>query len=174
MCLWTFNLLYNVCVNSVTFVLFSKKDFIGAHITVGEWEQITSSLACSLVELGVSLFLIWVEGKGVQGSGRVRAGGVAQCSAHHSGSVECRGMLSTLLLLQALQKRQLGFLVSLYLLSKIWSKCTCMQLFLVPYSFFVFCARGEVCPGRSIAALQRRIPGHSLSHSSHETLHPYS
>ena len=75
----------------------------------------------------------------MQGSGRVRAGGVAQCSAHHSGSVECRGMLSTLLLLQALQKRQLGFLVSLYLLSRVCANCICMQLFLVPYSSLVFC-----------------------------------
>ena len=67
-------------------------------------------LAHSLVELGVSLFLVWVEGRGVRGSGQR----VAQRSAH-SGSVACGAMLSTLLLLQALQKRQLGFLVSLYL-----------------------------------------------------------
>ena len=71
-------------------------------------------LAHSLVELGVSLFLVWVEGRGVRGSGQR----VAQRSAH-SGSVACGAMLSTLLLLQALQKRQLGFLVSLYLLSRI-------------------------------------------------------
>ena len=68
----------------------------------------------------------------------VRAGGAAQCSAH-SGSVACGGILSTVLLLQALQKRQLGFLVSLYLLSRICADCICMQLFLVPYSSLVFC-----------------------------------
>ena len=31
------------------------------------------------------------------------------------------------------------FLVSLYLLSRIGPNCTCIQLFLAPYSFFVFC-----------------------------------
>ena len=68
----------------------------------------------------------------------VWARGAAQCSAH-SGSVECGGILSTLLLLQALQKRQLGFLVSLYLLSRICPNCPCMQLFLVPCNLFTFC-----------------------------------
>ena len=93
-------------------------------------------LAHSLVELGVSLFLVWVEGRGVRGSGQR----VAQRSAH-SGSVACGAMLSTLLLLQALQKRQLGFLVSLYVLSRICADGICMQLFLVPYSSLVFCCQ---------------------------------
>ena len=55
------------------------------------------------------------------------------------------GMCSTLLLLQALQKCQLGFLVSLYLLSRICPTCTCTRLVLVLYSFLVFFAPGEVC-----------------------------
>ena len=39
------------------------------------------------------------------------------------------------------------------------------QLFLVPYGFLcIFFAGGEVCPGASIAALQQRVPGPSLSH----------
>ena len=45
----------------------------------------------------------------------------------------------TLLLLQALQNWQLGFLVFLYLLFRICPNCPCMLLFLVPNSFFVFC-----------------------------------
>ena len=72
------------------------------------------------------------------------------------------GMCSTLLLLQALQKCQLGFLVSLYLLSRICPTCTCTRLVLVLYSFLVFfCSRWGVCPDASIAALQKRsqVPG---------------
>ena len=34
---------------------------------------------------------------------------------------------------------QLGFLLSLYLLSRICTHCACLQLFLVLYRFFVFC-----------------------------------
>ena len=50
-------------------------------------------------------------------------------------------MCSTLLLLPALQKWRLGFLVSLYLLSRIYPNCACTQLCLVPHSFLVFCCR---------------------------------
>ena len=35
--------------------------------------------------------------------------------------------------------------------------CTCRQLFLVPYSFFVFVDRGDSCPGASAAALPPRV-----------------
>jgi len=45
----------------------------------------------------------------------------------------------TMFLLQVLQKWLLGFLDSWYLLFLIFPNCTCTQLFLVPYSFFVFC-----------------------------------
>ena len=46
---------------------------------------------------------------------------------------------NTLFLLRALQKWQLGFLVFCIFLSIICLNCACRQLFLVPYSFFVFC-----------------------------------
>ena len=45
----------------------------------------------------------------------------------------------SVLLFLALQKCQLGFLVSLYLLSRICSNRACTELFLVPRCFFVFC-----------------------------------
>ena len=48
------------------------------------------------------------------------------------------GIHSTLLLFLALQKWWLGF-VFFILLSRICPICACMQLFLVPYNFFVFC-----------------------------------
>ena len=82
----------------------------------------------------MGLFLTWGEGRGVS---RGRAGGGLRCFAH---PLLCAGgTCSTLLLLQALQKWQLGFLVSLCLLSRICPNCACMRLFLVPYSFFVSC-----------------------------------
>ena len=55
----------------------------------------------------------------------------------------------TLLLLPASQKWQLGFWSFCILLSIICPNCTGMQLFLVPYSFFVSIAGGDSCPGAS-------------------------
>ena len=46
---------------------------------------------------------------------------------------------NTLFLLLALRKWQLSFFVFCIFLSIICPKYTCTQLFLVPYSFFVFC-----------------------------------
>ena len=37
----------------------------------------------------------------------------------------------------------------------IYPNCACMQLFVVSYSFFVFIAQGDICPGASIAVLQQ-------------------
>ena len=88
------------------------------------------SLACLLPERGgeASLFLIWGEGRGVS---RGRPEGWLRCFAHRLGGVVCRGHVqypafapNPLLLLQTLQKWQLGFLVSLYLLSKICPSCS--------------------------------------------------
>ena len=59
---------------------------------------------------------------------------------------------NTHFLLLTLQKGQLGFLSFCIFWSKICSNCTCPLLSLVPYSFFVFCVRGEVCPDLSTAA----------------------
>ena len=77
---------------------------------------------------------------GVGPEGRLR------CFAHPSGGVECRVHAQylafapcTQFLLLALQKWQLGFFCLLYLLSRICPTWSCTQLFLVPYSFFVFC-----------------------------------
>lgn len=69
-------------------------------------------------------------------------------------------LFNPLLLLQAVQKWQLGCLVSSYLLSRICPKGSCMQRFLVPYSFCIFLLKE--CPGSSTIALQR-VLGPSLS-----------
>ena len=66
--------------------------------------------------------------------------GGAVCTGHAQLS------LKPLFLLQALQKWQLDFGVSFYLLGPEFAPTTaCMHLFLVPYSFFIFCCswRGE-------------------------------
>ena len=57
------------------------------------------------------------------------------------------------------------FLVSLYLLSRIGPKSTCIQLFLPPIVYLYFVAGGKGCRGAVIAALQGKVPGPSLSHS---------
>ena len=57
-----------------------------------------------------------------------------------------------LLLLWIPQKWQLGFWPFCILLFIICPNCPCTQLFLVPYSCFVFCCAGAACPGASTAA----------------------
>ena len=56
-----------------------------------------------------------------------------------------------------------SFLVFLYLVVHICPNCMYTQLFLVPYSFFVFCCsrrRGDVSPGESMATkgLRSEVP----------------
>ena len=74
------------------------------------------------------------------------------------------GMNNTLLLLptpgfllQVLRKWQLVFLVCLYLLPRICPNYTCMQLFLVPYSFFAFCC-WRFAEVQALHHLQQRVP----------------
>ena len=89
--------------------------------------------------------------------------GWLRCFAHPFGGVVCKGLaqypafaLDTLLLLRALQECQMGFFWSFCILSIIRPKCTCMQLFSVPYSFFVFCCLETFV---QVQALQQRISG---------------
>ena len=109
----------------------------------------------SMCEAVIS-FLLW-------GVVRGQTRGWLRWFAHLFVMLSAGGMRSTLLLLQtprflllALQKWQLGFLVSVSFGSRICPNCT--QLFLVPYNFY-FLAGGEVCSDASFAALQRRVPG---------------
>ena len=92
---------------------------------------------CLLAPWGGDEFsLMWGEGRGVPRSPLERW---LRCFVHLLLGGVSRGMGHTLLLLRTLQKWQLDLLVSLYLLSRICSYCTCMQLFLVPYNCFLFC-----------------------------------
>ena len=75
--------------------------------------------------------------------------------AHPSAGVECKEQTlypallgtkqSTLFLLQALQKWQLGFGSFLYLLSRICPNCACTVFCFLFFCFFVFHSGGQVC-----------------------------
>ena len=109
----------------------SGKALLGPLLQQGEREQATGSLACSFsLSGGTSLFLILGEGRGV--SRNRLEGWLRWYWVQGAHAVPC-------FLLWALQKWQLGFLGSLYLLSRICPNCKCTQLFLVAYSFVVFC-----------------------------------
>ena len=114
---------------------------MGAPAATGEAKQETGALARSLMA-GQDGFLHGVRVGVCPGVGRRGGLGVLPIPL----VVLCAGgMGSTLLLLRALQKWQLGFLVVLYLLSRICPSCACTQLFLAPYSFLVFyCLRRGV------------------------------
>ena len=74
------------------------------------------------------------------------------------------GVLSALLLLQALHKWKLGFLVFLYLTVHNLPQLLYTQLFLVPYSFFVFrCWRRPLSSCKDCNK-ESQISGPSLSH----------
>ena len=72
--------------------------------------------------------------------------GEVRCFADPVGGAVCKGLVqyplfafNTLFLLRALQRWQLGFWSFHILLSIDLPQLASMQLFLVPYSFFVFC-----------------------------------
>ena len=107
----------------------------------------------------------------------VRPQGWLRWSACPFGSTECRGHASypafapnTLFLLLAPEKWQLVFLVFLYLSSIICPNYACIQLFLVPYSFFVFCclrrclSRCKLC-NTAAKGPRSQVPGPNLSHT---------
>ena len=110
----------------------------------------------------VSLFLIWGEGRGVA---RGPARGVAQvfCPPLRWWCVQGACVQypafapDALLLFQALQKWQLGFLVSLYLLSRICPNCQARSYFQSHTVFFVFFLLEERCV--QVQALQHCSKG---------------
>ena len=69
----------------------------------------------------------------------VRPEGWLRCSAHPSGGVVCRGHALYPAFAPGSSEMAVGFFGLLYLLSRICPNCACRQLFLVPYSFLVFC-----------------------------------
>ena len=71
--------------------------------------------------------------------------------AHLLGGVESRGHSQYSVFVPSSSEVVVGFCFFFILLSRICPICACMQLFLVPYNFFVFC-----CSRRR---LSRRKPG---------------
>ena len=101
-------------------------------------------------------------------------------SARPFGGVECRGHAQCpafapdpLLLCSWLFRSGswiFFFLVFSIFLSIICPNCTCMQLFLVPYNFFVFC-----CSRRGLSRCKPRskgsqVPGPGLSHNGRKRI----
>ena len=134
-------------------------------------------LGVIMVEENVFVFsrcmLEYVEMKRLEGwVGSLYGGRVGACSgvelegwlrwfAYPSDGVECKGHMqypafapNTHFFLPALQKWQLDFGALCIFLSIICSSCTCTQLFLVPYSFFVFC-----CSKRHLSRYQHSSKG---------------
>ena len=95
---------------------------------------------------------------------RGRPEGRLRWSTRPLGVAECRRPVQLPAFAPGSSEVAVGFLVSLYLLSIMCPNCTCTQLFLVPYSFFVSVGGGEAGPGTSPAAEgPRSQPVHSNS-----------
>ena len=92
-----------------------------------------------------------------QGEGR--AGGVLRWAAHPLGGAVRRDHGQYPASAPGTSGEAAGFGPFCILLFIICPNCTGMQLFLVPCSFFVFCCFVQV------QALQKRVPGPSLSHN---------
>ena len=104
----------------------------------------------------------------------VRPEGWLRRFAHPFGGVVCREhaqypafVTDTLFLLPPLQKWQLGFWSFCILLSIICPNCACMQLFLVPHSFFVFCCLRRCLSRCKHCSKVSQVPGPSLSQNLH-------
>ena len=102
-----------------------------------EQKQVTGSLACSLAKGGQVCSSYGVRvgaGPGVGPEGWLR------CSAHPFGGSVCRGQAQYPAFAPGSSEVAVEFFWSFCIfLSIICINCTCMQLFLIPSSFFVFC-----------------------------------
>ena len=79
------------------FLSFFRQGFIRAPAATGKSKNKEVSLACSFWSGSVGLFLLWGEDRNVSG---VRPEGWLGCFADTLGGVMCRGISSTLFLLQ--------------------------------------------------------------------------
>ena len=120
----------------------------------GEGEQTTGTLACSLPEAGQACSLYGMK-VGVGLEGRLR------WFAHPLGGVVCRGHAQYAAFAPGSSKVAVGFFC---LLSRICPNCNTCSYFQSRIISLYFVAPGEVCPGASVAALQQRVPGPSLSY----------
>ena len=95
----------------------------------GEREQTTGFLTCSLAGAGERLFFIWGEGRGVS---RIRLELWLRCFAHPLG-VLCSGTHTQYpAFAPGSSKVVVGFLVSLYLLSRICPNCSMQAVIFSP------------------------------------------
>ena len=111
-----------------------------SYCSRGEWEQ--TGYPCSLPVVAASLFLIWGDGRGVFRAGQ--RGGLGDLPISHAVCKVPMLLLLTPSLCSRLLKSGQWWLLLLFGLfvslgSRICPNCACIQLFLVPCSFFVFC-----------------------------------
>ena len=95
--------------------------------------------------------------------------GWLRSSAHPLGGVVCRGhaqypAFAPATLLPALQNGSWSFWSFCILLSIICPNCECMQLFLVPYSFFVFCCSRRHLSMQKLCSKGSQVPGLRVTH----------
>ena len=104
----------------------------------GKWEQTTDSLACLLPVRGASLFLIQNKSSSIRG---VFKGQGLRWFAYPLGGVVCKGVifLPTPCYCSRLFKSVAIRFFRLFVSFGPQFILMCTQLFLVPYSFFVFC-----------------------------------
>ena len=97
----------------------------------------------------------------------VRLEGWLRCFAHPFGGVVCR-VLQHPIFPHHSSEVAVGFFWSFcILLSIICPNCTCMQLFLVPYSFFVFCCLRRRLSRCKNCSKGSQVPGPSLSQNDY-------
>ena len=121
-----------------------RRGFIGAPAAAGGRENKPQVPLPAHSLSGASLFLIWGEGRGVS---RGRAGGMAQvfcpplrwCCVQGACAVPC--FCSRHRVFAPGSSKVAVGIFGLFVTfgSRICPNCACTQLFLVPYSFFVFC-----------------------------------
>ena len=121
----------------------------------------TNMFPCSLAEGGglVPYGVRVGAGLGVPPKGRLR------WLAHPFGGVECRGRVEVhcffsqhpVFCSRLFRSGSWPFCSFCILFSIICPNCPHTRLFLVPYSLFVFCCGGDVCPSASTAAKSPRL-----------------
>ena len=129
-----------------------REGFIEASVGTGRSEN--NSFPCPLPKVGASWFLIWSKGS-VHRSGR-------------KGSLSVLSNLSVVLSVEAMHSTLLFRSVSrvfLYLFCPICPNYASIQLFLVSYSFFVFCCSRRCLSRCKHYVTAAKVPGPTLFHS---------
>ena len=121
-------------------------------------EQASSRSPCSLPKKGWAGFLGGGWGEGSRGW----ATGWLGCFARPFGDAAMQGHAQYPALAPGFSEMAVEFSGLFVSFVHNSPHCPCRQLFLVPYSFFVFVDPGDICPDASVAAPPRRVSGPRL------------